>query len=179
MIGTLEHPQRGAFMMPSCPVQLSDSPAEPKIAPLLGQHTEEVLKDLLGFGEEEAGRTEGATSFRLTGPCYPPAAPVPNVNAQIFPTRITNRAINPGFIVHFKLHRKLNGPGPLGHIFQLPAPPRMVMISISPHRHVPLPYRLTQFPEKRAATNEDCGSSDFFANCPLAPTGACESKAAI
>ena len=30
-----------------------DSPAEPKIAPLLGQHTEEVLKDLLGFGEEE------------------------------------------------------------------------------------------------------------------------------
>ena len=53
MIVTLEHPQRGPFMMPGCPVQLSDSPAEPKIAPLLGQHTEEVLRELLGFGEAE------------------------------------------------------------------------------------------------------------------------------
>ena len=53
MIVTLEHPQRGAFMMPGCPVQLSDSPAEPTIAPMLGQHTEEVLRDLLGFGEAE------------------------------------------------------------------------------------------------------------------------------
>ena len=53
MIVTLEHPQRGPFMMPGCPVQLSDSPAELKIAPLLGQHTEEVLRELLGFEEEE------------------------------------------------------------------------------------------------------------------------------
>ena len=53
MIVTLEHPQRGPFMMPGCPVQLSDSPVEPKIAPLLGQHTDEVLRDLLGFGEAE------------------------------------------------------------------------------------------------------------------------------
>ncbi|MCH8225133.1 MAG: CoA transferase [Chloroflexi bacterium] len=53
MIITLDHPQRGPFMMPGCPVQLSDSPVEPKIAPLLGQHTEEVLTEILGFGESE------------------------------------------------------------------------------------------------------------------------------
>jgi formyl-CoA transferase len=40
-------------MMPGCPIKLSDSPAEPRIAPLLGEHTEEVLSGILGFGEKE------------------------------------------------------------------------------------------------------------------------------
>jgi formyl-CoA transferase len=53
MIVTLEHPQRGPFMMPGCPIKLSDSPAEPRIAPLLGEHTEEALTEILGFGEKE------------------------------------------------------------------------------------------------------------------------------
>lgn len=53
MITTLEHPERGAFMMPACPVKLSDSPADLRVAPLLGQHTDEVLAEVLGFGDEE------------------------------------------------------------------------------------------------------------------------------
>ena len=53
MIVTLEHPIRGPFMMPGCAVKLKDSPAQPKIAPLLGQHTEEVLSEMLGYGEKE------------------------------------------------------------------------------------------------------------------------------
>ena len=53
MIVTLEHPVRGPFMMPGCPVKLSDSSAEPRIAPTLGQHTDEVLRELLNFGDEE------------------------------------------------------------------------------------------------------------------------------
>lgn len=53
MIVTLEHPKRGPFMMPGSPVKLSDSPTELRVAPLLGQHTDEVLKDVLGFGERE------------------------------------------------------------------------------------------------------------------------------
>ena len=47
MIVTLEHPDRGAFMVPGCPVKMSDSPAELRIAPSLGMQTEEVLKELL------------------------------------------------------------------------------------------------------------------------------------
>jgi formyl-CoA transferase len=47
MIVTLEHPDRGAFMVPGCPVKMSDSPAELQIAPSLGMQTEEVLKELL------------------------------------------------------------------------------------------------------------------------------------
>ncbi len=53
MIVTLEHPVRGAFTMPGCPIKLSDSPARPSIAPSLGQHTDEVLRELLNLGEEE------------------------------------------------------------------------------------------------------------------------------
>ena len=47
MIVTLEHPDRGAFMVPGCPVKMSDSPAELQIAPSLGMQTAEVLKELL------------------------------------------------------------------------------------------------------------------------------------
>ena len=36
-----------------CPVKLYDSPVEPRIAPLLGQHTDEVLSEVLGFGEKD------------------------------------------------------------------------------------------------------------------------------
>ena len=67
MITTLEHPKRGAFMMPACPVQLSDSPADLRVAPLLGQHTDEVLAEVLGFGDEALAAKLGFTTQRLLG----------------------------------------------------------------------------------------------------------------
>jgi formyl-CoA transferase len=56
MIVTVDHPARGKFTMPGCPVRLEDSPVEVRSAPLLGQHNEEVYRDMLGFGGVELDR---------------------------------------------------------------------------------------------------------------------------
>ncbi|MDE2686644.1 MAG: CoA transferase [Chloroflexota bacterium] len=52
MIVHVDHPTRGEFAVPGCPIKLSDSPVELKAAPLLGEHNAEVLSGLLnGNGE--------------------------------------------------------------------------------------------------------------------------------
>jgi formyl-CoA transferase len=42
----VDHPKRGKYLSVGNPIKLSDSPTEVKRSPLLGEHTEEVLKEL-------------------------------------------------------------------------------------------------------------------------------------
>src|SRR5919205_824998 len=48
----LDHPQRGKWFNVGMPIKLSDSPAEIKRSPLLGEHTEEILKEVLGYPDD-------------------------------------------------------------------------------------------------------------------------------
>jgi formyl-CoA transferase len=47
MIVEVEHPERGKFKTVGCPFKLSDSPVEITRSPLLGEHNQEVLEELL------------------------------------------------------------------------------------------------------------------------------------
>ncbi|MBM3222538.1 MAG: formyl-CoA transferase [Candidatus Tectomicrobia bacterium] len=49
MIVTVQHPERGAFTMPGSPIQMEASPREYTPAPLLGQHTDDILSTWLGY----------------------------------------------------------------------------------------------------------------------------------
>ncbi|NBR39371.1 MAG: formyl-CoA transferase [Alphaproteobacteria bacterium] len=54
--GTLvkvDHPERGEYISVGCPIKLSASPVDVERSPLLGEHTEEILRDVLKYSDEE------------------------------------------------------------------------------------------------------------------------------
>jgi formyl-CoA transferase len=61
MLVELDHPTRGPYVQVGMPINLSDSPVEHRRSPLLGEHTDEVLK-WLGYGDNDIAsmRQEGA-----------------------------------------------------------------------------------------------------------------------
>jgi formyl-CoA transferase len=61
MVAAVEHPQRGTYYTIGCPLGLSDSPVEYRRAPLLGEHNEELLKELMGYDAAQVAslRAEG------------------------------------------------------------------------------------------------------------------------
>jgi len=52
MVVPLPHPERGDWFNIGCPLKLSDSPVEMIRSPLLGEHSEEVLGEVLGYDVE-------------------------------------------------------------------------------------------------------------------------------
>ena len=60
MFRRLEQPGIGTYLMPGLPTSFSDSPREVRRAPLLGEHTDEILSGLLGLSDAEIGRLHDA-----------------------------------------------------------------------------------------------------------------------
>jgi formyl-CoA transferase len=56
MIVDVDYPTRGTYQTVGCPVKLSDSPAELRRPPLLGEHTEALLGELCGVDPAELRR---------------------------------------------------------------------------------------------------------------------------
>jgi formyl-CoA transferase len=59
----IDHPQRGKWWNVGMPIKMSDSPAQIRRSPLLGEHTEEVLKEVLGYDEARISSLKTAGAF--------------------------------------------------------------------------------------------------------------------
>jgi len=49
----VDHPERGPYLSVGCPIKLSDTEVTVERSPLLGEHSEEILGEVLGYSEAE------------------------------------------------------------------------------------------------------------------------------
>ncbi|OHC76444.1 MAG: formyl-CoA transferase [Rhodospirillales bacterium RIFCSPLOWO2_01_FULL_65_14] len=59
----VDHPTRGKYLTVGNPIKLSDSPADVTRSPLLGEHTEEILKEVVGFTDAEIAEAKAAKAI--------------------------------------------------------------------------------------------------------------------
>ncbi|MDH3600560.1 MAG: formyl-CoA transferase [Candidatus Tectomicrobia bacterium] len=58
----VDHPERGAYLSVGNPIKLSESPSDVARSPFLGEHTDEILKSVVGLSDKDiaAAREAGA-----------------------------------------------------------------------------------------------------------------------
>ena len=52
----VDHPERGRYVSVGCPIKLSDCPVEVTRSPLLGEHTVQILTEILGYAGDDIAR---------------------------------------------------------------------------------------------------------------------------
>ena len=68
----VDHPTRGKYLTVGNPVKLSDSIADVRRSPLLGEHTDEILRKVLGYSAKEVSDIQ--SSGAITAPERPAKA---------------------------------------------------------------------------------------------------------
>jgi formyl-CoA transferase len=61
----LDHPQRGKWWNVGMPIKLSASPARIERSPTLGEHTDEILQEVLGYEMEKISKLRSAGAFSV------------------------------------------------------------------------------------------------------------------
>ena len=64
----LDHPERGKWHNVGMPIKLSASPAVIERSPMLGEHTDDVLRDVLGYADAEIAAMREAGAFSKEPP---------------------------------------------------------------------------------------------------------------
>ncbi|WP_119301366.1 formyl-CoA transferase [Dongia deserti] len=64
----VDHPTRGKYFSVGNPIKLSDSPTEVTRSPLLGEHTEEILRDVLRLSESQIREIKAAGALEEAPP---------------------------------------------------------------------------------------------------------------
>ncbi len=58
----VDHPTRGKYLTVGNPIKLSDSPSDVTRSPLLGEHTDEILQQVLGFTEDQIAEAKESSA---------------------------------------------------------------------------------------------------------------------
>ncbi len=72
----IDHPTRGKYLTVGNPIKLSNSPSEVTRSPLLGEHTDEILREVVGFSDSEIAEA------KASGAVGDEETPQPTVAAQ-------------------------------------------------------------------------------------------------
>ena len=65
----VDHPTRGKYLTVGNPIKLSDSPADVRRSPLLGEHTDEILREVVGYSDKDLAEIKA--SGAITAPEKP------------------------------------------------------------------------------------------------------------
>jgi formyl-CoA transferase len=68
MVVELDHPRRGGWLNVGMPIKLSDSAVPIERSPLLGEHTEEILRDVLGYADAQIASLREGGAFSKEPP---------------------------------------------------------------------------------------------------------------
>jgi len=68
MMVDVPHPERGEFQNVGCPIKLSDSPVQVERSPLLGEHTDDILREVLGYEQSHIKALREAGAFTKDAP---------------------------------------------------------------------------------------------------------------
>ncbi|CAM9917842.1 unnamed protein product [Phaeothamnion confervicola] len=78
LVTRIEHPVIGWLPNVALPIRYSGTPVvDPRPAPFVGQHTEEVLRDTLGYSEERIAALRSAGALSASAPAARPAPAAP------------------------------------------------------------------------------------------------------